>query len=125
MLGALTPVEALRSIGGFDVKLHAGEDLDLFLRLKSRGYRIEVNPKAKIYHIMPVELSSILTRAYRHSYYYSRHHGGALIPSLIKSIREAIIALYIAFYCFRLFRDSSCILIPFLQILEEIGINFA
>ncbi len=51
--GAITPVSVLNEVKGFDVSITgAGEDIDLFSRIKDKGYSLSVNPESIIYHRM-------------------------------------------------------------------------
>ena len=51
MQGTLTPVKALKVSGGFNKSIKgAGEDIELIDRIRQEGYKVAVNPKAKIYH---------------------------------------------------------------------------
>ena len=53
MQGTLTSLAALRQIGGFDTTITgAGEDTDLFNRMRAQGNVIMANPKARIFHVM-------------------------------------------------------------------------
>lgn len=45
--------EILEEVGGFDEALWPGEDLDLDVRIRSRGYRLLYNPAARVAHYRP------------------------------------------------------------------------
>jgi glycosyltransferase involved in cell wall biosynthesis len=51
MNGAITPRKVLLDVGGFNTSIKgAGEDIDLFERMKIKGYKIAINPRAQLYH---------------------------------------------------------------------------
>lgn len=51
--GAITPIKVLIEVNGFDVSITgAGEDIDLFSRIRGKGYSLRVNPGSMIYHRM-------------------------------------------------------------------------
>ena len=60
MQGTLTPVKLLRRVGGFNKLIKgAGEDTELFYRMKEQGHKVVVNPKAWIYHWMRASWKSL------------------------------------------------------------------
>ena len=51
--GAITPIKVLKEVKGFDISIKgAGEDIDLFSRIKDKGYGLSINPGSIIYHRM-------------------------------------------------------------------------
>lgn len=74
----LTRTALVRELGGFDVNLPVGEDLDLWIRLGVRG-RIEVLPQVLIRYY---DFSNSLMK--RHS----QQAGTIVVPMLEKHIRE-------------------------------------
>jgi glycosyltransferase involved in cell wall biosynthesis len=117
ILGALTPVKTIKEIGGFNIKLQSGEDIDLFYRMQRLGYKIYVNPYAKIYHIMPTKLGQIVTRAYRLSYYYSSKSSYLILQNTF----DFIAAIFRMFYCFKKFNDYACATLPLISVIEGIA----
>jgi len=118
ILGALTPVKTIREVGGFNIKLQSGEDIDLFYRMQKLRYKIYVNPYAEIYHIMPTKLSQIVTRAYRLSYYYHQSKNFYLI---FQNTFDFIAAILRMFYCFKKFNDYACATLPLISVIEGIA----
>jgi len=45
--------QVLEEVGGFDESLWPGEDVDLDLRIRRRGYRLLYNPAARVAHYRP------------------------------------------------------------------------
>jgi len=52
--------------GGFLVGLWPGEDVEFDLRLRRQGYRLFFNPKAKVFHYKPKELSQFCKMMFRY-----------------------------------------------------------
>jgi glycosyltransferase involved in cell wall biosynthesis len=121
MLGALTPIEIIRKVGGFNIKLAAGEDVDLFYRMKKQGYEIFVNPEAKIYHVMPTKLRQVSSRAYKLSYYYHYHFPPNFHRLAMSSTISLITTTIHMLYCLRIFRDVSCLTLPLITYIEEVS----
>jgi len=119
MLGALTPRETLKKIGGFNIRLMSGEDVDLFYRMKRFGYEIFINPEAKIYHTMPTRLRQIITRAYRLSYYYRFYFSWDFHHMITAPSTNIISATLHMLYCLKIVKDVSCFTLPFISFIEE------
>lgn len=64
--------KVLEEVKGFDESLWPGEDLDLDIRLRSRGYKLLYNPAAKVAHYRP--------RTYRHLARMMRRYGACQWP---------------------------------------------
>ena len=118
MLGALTPRETMKKVGGFNIKLMSGEDTDLFYRMKRLGYKIFINPEARIYHIMPTKLRRIVTRTYRLSYYY-RFYFPWDFHYMTRSIINVISATLCMLHCLKIIKDVACFTLPFISVIEE------
>jgi glycosyltransferase involved in cell wall biosynthesis len=63
---ALFVTAALREIGGFSDKLWPCEDLELDYRLLKKGYRLNFNPAAKVYHYRPQSFAGLLRMMLRY-----------------------------------------------------------
>jgi glycosyltransferase involved in cell wall biosynthesis len=75
--------ETLRKIGGFDTNIKgAAEDLDIIFRLKSKGWRCELNENARFFHQPRQDLRSFWIErtwfGYGDHYFYHKH--GSLDP---------------------------------------------
>jgi len=68
MQGVFTRRNYILDIGGFDNRLKAGEDIDLFLKLKRRGY-IFKQFNGKLYAFLKESLRSLLHQAFTWNYY--------------------------------------------------------
>ena len=66
--------DALEEVGGFDESLFPGEDLDLDVRLRRRGYRLIYNPAAVVHHYRPASLGGFARMMER----YGRFSGAIL-----------------------------------------------
>jgi GT2 family glycosyltransferase len=63
----------LRKIGGFNEEYRTnGEDVDLGLRMTKEGYRLVYLPDVGVHHQRTDTLLSLMSLAYRHSYWQSR-----------------------------------------------------
>lgn len=79
---------AIRSIGGFDETLRAGEDVDLVWRLDEAGWRCRYEPAAVVHHAPRTSLRGLL--AQRAAYGASaaplaRRHPGKLAPLVMST----------------------------------------
>ncbi|MBU2637748.1 MAG: glycosyltransferase [Nanoarchaeota archaeon] len=97
------PKKVLLEVGGFDENLITGEDLDLSLNLKKRGYKFYFNTDSYVYHI-PIRnsFSDIL----KHSYSWGlnsmsvrlKHMGGAYLTFLFNTKMLLFIAPFVSLY---------------------------
>ena len=79
---SLVRKEAFLNVGGFDEKTYKGnyyrEETDLWLRLKSKGYKLHYEPKAKIYCqkglIKGGQWSNVGGKLLTYEYYVIRNH---------------------------------------------------
>jgi len=64
--------EVLVEMGGFDEEYTTnGEDVDVGLRLRKAGYHLKYLPEISVFHRRKDSLHSLLSLAYRHSYWQS------------------------------------------------------
>ena len=91
-------------LNGFnrDFKKASGEDPDLSYSIQEKGYRIEFNPKAIVYHSHPASLMRYLGKKFQHAYWrvllYKRHAKKAFSDSYTPQLLKAQIAL-LGFFC--------------------------
>lgn len=112
MQGTLCSTEALRDVGGFDLRLTmAAEDIDLFLRLIERGY--EMKPfNATLYHFVRSSLKSWFKEAVAWDYgkqfvlnklsehFYTKSQKVHPFVRLVKRALEESITLLIKSLCY-------------------------
>jgi glycosyltransferase involved in cell wall biosynthesis len=70
--------EVLEEVGGFDESLWPGEDVDLDLKIRKRGYRLIYNPAACVAHYRPGSYAGFARMLYRYGMaqgYLVRKHG--------------------------------------------------
>lgn len=106
------PLEALRSVGGFDVgkglgassdKVQIGEESDVMDRLRQHGWSSWYLPRAKLIHFVPAEkcrLKHIVARAeasgiYRASKSINRPHG-PVIAGIPRWVYKKVVVSWIA-----------------------------
>jgi glycosyltransferase involved in cell wall biosynthesis len=115
--------EALRKIGGFDPSIKgAGEDADLINRLRTKGWLVSVNEKARFFHKNRENLSDFLVEQSWFGYgghYFShkthRHPDWRQNP--IGAFRHG---LKMAFKAYRLAHKKISFLIPMQAVLSSI-----
>ncbi len=56
----LFPKKVLNEVGGFDESLTSGEDSDISVRIKSKGYNLTLVPKAIVQHYHPETISHMI-----------------------------------------------------------------
>ena len=80
------PKNIFLSISGFDEKINSGEDSDLTYRLRSAGYKVEIDPALSVVHLgYPSELVPFVRRQIWHSSDY--------ITNFKKSIHDKVFIL--------------------------------
>jgi len=124
-LGAIMKVDIIREVGGFDTqRFGGGEDLELILKIKRKGYKVAVNPTAKIYHHMKEEWHDIVK-------YLRFWEFGSVIetarqkPRIVTYetaglLKSALAYVGLSLLAFREFKDLACLLIPIYMVLWKI-----
>jgi succinoglycan biosynthesis protein ExoA len=92
---------AFEAVGGFAPGLWPGEDLDLDLRMRRRGYRLLYNPAARVHHYRPASLAGFarMMESYGRCSggYLTRKHGFfrglCYVPFLMAFLLAALLAL--------------------------------
>jgi mycofactocin glycosyltransferase len=77
---------ALLDVGGFDMSLRVGEDVDLIWRLHAAGWRIRYDPSVHVAHREPASWPALLARRYRYgtsAAALARRHGNAVAPLVL------------------------------------------
>jgi GT2 family glycosyltransferase len=70
--------QALKEVGGFDENLWPGEDVELDLKIRKRGYALMYNPAAQVAHYRPATYTAfarMFTRYGRAQGYLVRRYG--------------------------------------------------
>ena len=91
--------EGLRSIGGFDESMRAGEDVDLVWRLLEAGHRCRYEPAGTVHHRPRATFASWLRQRFtygRSAAPLDRRHPGAVSPLRISGWSAAVWALVLA-----------------------------
>jgi glycosyltransferase involved in cell wall biosynthesis len=123
--GTICRVDAIKSVGGFDSSIKgAGEDVDLFIRMKVAGWEIGSNKETRIYHFMRDTWRSLWKESvwwwYSTHYVSSKH--GAFFPSMKKWVGFTVLdCIKLTFKSLRLTKDSACILMPLHYGIRRIG----
>ena len=114
--GTICRVDAIKSVGGFDLSIEgAGEDVDLFVRMKIAGWGIGSNEETKIYHYMRDTWRGLWKESvwwgYGTAYIASKHK--SLFPSLKRRAGFAILDCFkLTFKSLKLTKDLACFIMP-------------
>lgn len=123
--GTICRVDAINSVGGFDLSINgAGEDVDLFIRMKLEGWRIGANKETRIYHHMRDTWRGLWKEsvwwAYGTSYVSKKHT--TFFPNLKRRAGFAILDCFrLTFKSFKLTKDLGCIMMPIHYGIRRIG----
>ena len=123
--GTICRVEAIKGVGGFDLSIEgAGEDVDLFIRMRLAGWEIGSNNGTRIYHYMRDTWKSLWKESvwwgYGTSYLTSKHE--ALFPGLKRRAGFAILdCIKLSFKSFRLTKDLACVIMPIHYSIRRLG----
>jgi cellulose synthase/poly-beta-1,6-N-acetylglucosamine synthase-like glycosyltransferase len=125
MQGTICRVDAIRTVGGFDLSIDgAGEDVDLFIRIKVAGWEITLNPDTCIYHYMRDTWRGLWKESvwwgYGTSYVSDKHK--SFFPSMKKRAGFAVLDCFkLTFKSLILTKDLGCILMPLHYGLRRMG----
>jgi glycosyltransferase involved in cell wall biosynthesis len=123
--GTICRVEAIKGVGGFDLSIEgAGEDVDLFIRMRLAGWEIGSNNGTRIYHYMRDTWQGLWKESvwwgYGTSYLTSKHK--PLFPSLKRRAGFAILdCAKLTFKSFKLTKDLACVFMPLHYGLRRLG----
>jgi GT2 family glycosyltransferase len=79
----------LEEIGGFDPAFHTnGEDVEICLRIKKKGYRLVYSPEAKVYHHRNDTIKSLRAMIYRWWFWGHKAHMKNRVPYFFKHLSE-------------------------------------
>jgi len=114
--GTICRMDAINHINGFDLSIRgAGEDVDLFIRMRIAGWKIGYNHKTRIYHHMRDTWKDLWKESvwwgYGTHYLNSKHT--PFFPSLRRRAGFAVIdCIKLTFKSLKLTKDFSCVLMP-------------
>jgi len=123
--GTICRVDAINSVGGFDRFIDgAGEDVDLFIRMKLEGWGIGGTKDTRIYHFMRDTWKGLWKESvwwgYGTSYVTNKHK--TFFPSLKRRAGFAILDCFkLTFKSFKLTKDLGCILMPLHYGIRRLG----
>ncbi len=114
--GVITRTKATDSVDGFDLSINgAGEDVDLFMRLKIIGWEIGSNDKAHIYHYMRDTWRGLWRESVWWGYgtYYLTTKHKQFFPSVRNRISFSILdGVKLTFKSLRVTKDLGCVIMP-------------
>jgi cellulose synthase/poly-beta-1,6-N-acetylglucosamine synthase-like glycosyltransferase len=125
MQGTICRVEAIEEVGGFDLGIDgAGEDVDLFIKIKIAGWTITSNDKTCIYHYMRDTWKGLWKESvwwgYGTNYVSSRHK--SFFPSMKRRAGFAILdCVKLTFVSLKVTKDLACALMPLHYGIRRIG----
>jgi len=123
--GTICRVDAIKSVGGFDLSIEgAGEDVDLFIRMKLAGWEIGANKETRIYHFMRDTWRGLYKESVWWGYgtYYLASKHKPFFPSLKRRAGFAIVeCINLTFKSFRLTKDLACVMMPIHYGLRRLG----
>ena len=123
--GTICRMDAIKSVGGFDLSIEgAGEDVDLFIRMKVAGWEIGNNKETRIYHYMRDTWSSLWKESvwwgYGTQYLTTKHR--PFFPPLTRRAGFAILeCAKLTFKSFKLTKDLGCVFMPLHYGLRRLG----
>jgi len=123
--GTICRVEAIKNVGGFNLSIDgAGEDVDLFIRIRLAGWAIGSNEGTRIYHYMRDSWRGLWKESVWWGYgtYYVASKHKSLFPSLKKRASFAILdCIRLTFKSFKLTKDLACIAMPLHYSIRRLG----
>lgn len=123
--GTICRLDAIRAVNGFDLTIGgAGEDVDLFIRMKLEGWEIGENDAAHIYHYMRSTWRGLWKESvwwgYGTSYITSKHV--TLFPSLKRRAGFAILDCFkLTFKSIKETKDLACVIMPLHYGIRRLG----
>jgi len=123
--GTICRVEAIQSVGGFDLSIEgAGEDTDLFIRVKSAGWSIGFNDETFIYHFMRDTWRELWKESVWWGYgrWQVSHKHESCFPSLKYRVGFVFLdCLRFSLKSLDLTKDLACIIMPLHYGLKRFG----
>jgi len=123
--GVICRVDAIRSVDGFDLSIDgAGEDVDLFIRMRLAGWGIGSNNETCIYHFMRDTWRSLWKESVWWGYgtYYISSKHKPIFPDMKRRVGFAILdCIKLTFKSLRLTKDIACVLMPIHYSIRRLG----
>lgn len=125
MQGTICKNEAINSVGGLNLCIKgAGEDVDLFIRMKLAGWKIGSTVDTKIYHYMRDSWSGLWKESvwWGNAEYYLSTEFKPCYPSMKRRAGLSILeCIKITFKSFKLTKDLACVVMPLHYGLRRLG----
>lgn len=110
MQGTITPLKALRKVGGFNVLIRgAGEDIDVIGKMRLQGFRVAVNPKALVYHRMRESWKDLFKQA---SWWGGSQPRKQIKVLLSETLLNFLVCTKLTLDVIRYFKDPAGLLMP-------------
>ena len=125
--GTLCRIEAINDVGGFDITLPSGEDIDLFIRMSKRGWSFV--RAGVVYHFPKHRWSEVVRQAIwwnRGRYIVSKKHNDVGLDPLWSKphttvFLDAIKVLFLTLKGIKLFKDYAVMLLPLYFLIRRLG----
>lgn len=129
MQGSITRRSAVENAGGFDSSIKgAAEDIDLFIRMKMKGWKVTANPRAKIYHYMKDTFRGVFREARWWGvgiYYVQRKYAGRQFewkqPRSVKTIKMLLGCVKLTLDTVKATKDLAGLLMPLYCVIRRAG----
>lgn len=123
--GTICRTESIRDIGGFDLSLDSGDDVDLFIRMQSHGSKFVRNKRTFAWHHRRTTWRSL----WKESVWFGcgRYDIGKKHPYTVGGITARHIILNLArpleitLKAFEVTKDPICVLLPIHYLFRRIG----
>lgn len=111
-------MKVLVDIGGFNTCIKgAGEDVELFERMKIKGYKIAINPRAQMYHCVESSWEGLFNQV---SWWAKGWPRKGIRRLLAEGLGRQLLFTKWTFDVIRYFRDSAGLLMPFYGIVWNV-----
>jgi glycosyltransferase involved in cell wall biosynthesis len=126
--GVICRVDAMKSVGGFDLSIGgAGEDVDLFIRMRLAGWEGGSNNGARVYHFMRDTWRGLWRESVWWGYgtYYISSKHRPFFPSMKRRAGFAILdCIKLTFKSIKLTKDLACVMMPLHYGIRRMGFLF-
>ena len=126
--GVICRVDAMESVGGFDLSIGgAGEDVDLFIRMRLAGWEGGSNNGTRIYHFMRDTWRGLWKESVWWGYgtYYISSKHRPFFPSMKRRAGFAILdCIKLTFKSIKLTKDLACVMMPLHYGIRRMGFLF-
>jgi glycosyltransferase involved in cell wall biosynthesis len=123
--GVICRVDAVRSVSGFDLSIDgAGEDVDLFVRMRVAGWGMGSNDGTCIYHYMRDTWRGLWKESVWWGYgtYYISSKHRPFFPSIKRRAGFAVLdCVKLTFKSLRVTKDVACLLMPIHYSIRRLG----